>query len=87
MKMLYTIDGSYFEGDFVVLKILVEQVAKKKLDPMEALKDMGGFIQKMKMDASEMRDPDKVRIPKDEWKKGGYNLGDVISVDITNGGD
>ena len=87
MKILYTVVGNHFEGDFAVLDISVEKVAKSKLDPMEALHDLGGFMQKMKMDASEMRNPDKVRIPRDEWKKGGYSLGDVISVDITNGGD
>lgn len=87
MKILYTVVGIHYEGGFVVLKIAVEQVAKKSLDVMEAVKDLGGFMQKMKMEASEMRDPDKVRIPVEEWKKGGYNLGDVISVDITNGGD
>ena len=83
MKLLYNVVGSYFEGDFVVLQIRVEQVASNRLDPMEALKDIGGFIQKMKADASEMKNPDKVRIPRSEWKKGGYGLGTVISVDVT----
>jgi len=84
MKMLYTVVGNHFEGAFVVLQIIVEQVAKDKLDPMVALKDLSGFIQKMKTEASEMKNPDKVRITREEWKKGGYNLGDIISVDITN---
>jgi len=87
MKILYNIVGTHFEGNFVVLQIAVEQVAKKSLDVMEAVKDIGGFMQKMKVEAVESRNPDKVRIPVDEWKKGGYNLGDVISVDITNSGD
>jgi hypothetical protein len=87
MKILYTVIGNHFEGNFVVLQIAVEQVTKRSLDVMEAVKDLGGFMQQMKVEASENRNPDKVRIPRDEWNKGGYNLGDVISVDITNGGD
>lgn len=87
MKMLYTVVGNHFEGDFVVLKITVEQVAKKNLDVMEAVKDLGGFMQKMKLEAVESRNPDKVRIPVEEWKKGSYNLGDVISVDVKSSGD
>jgi len=82
MRLLYTVVGTHFEGKFVVLQIVVEQIAKDKLDPMEIVKDLSGFVQKMKSEASEMRNPDKVRITRDEWDKGGYNLGDVISIDI-----
>ena len=81
--MLYSIVGLRYVGDYVVLDIIIEQVAKKNLDVMEAVKDLGGFMQKMKTEAVEMRSPDKIRIPLGEWKKGGYNLGDVISVDVT----
>jgi len=81
MDILYKVEGIRVIGDRICLTIrLVKE--KEGFDSNSVLKNLGGFMDNMKLDAINSRNPDQISISKEEYKKGGFDLGKIISVSI-----
>ncbi len=81
MKQLYQIAGIAAEGDYIKL-VLKKDIVKEKPSAMSALKDLGGFIEQMKMDASMVNNPDVVRIPVAEYDETKHVLGAYVQLEM-----
>ena len=84
MDVLYKIVGVKAVADRILLTI--QPVDKNKdFNTTKILGNLGGFMENMKADATLSRNPDQVSITVEEFKKGFYGLGDMISVSINGG--
>ena len=85
MDSLYKIIGKKIVGNGIKL-ILTPMDFTKGFDTTKILRNLGGFMEEMKADASKSHDPDSITITQEEHDKGGYELGSSISISI-NAGD
>lgn len=84
MDILYKIVGVRTIGERVCLTC--EMVKEgEKLNTTKILGNLKGFMDDMKLDAVNSRNPDQISITKQEYDKGFYSLGDMISVTINGG--
>jgi len=81
MKVLYKIVGIHGRGNEVRLSLKNEMI-KKKLNPMDALKDTQGFLQQIQESTHKEKETDHLTIPVDLWKERNYTLGNTIEVEI-----
>jgi hypothetical protein len=84
MDSLYKIVGKKLVGNGVKL-IITQMDFAKNFDTTKILRNLGGFMEEMKSDAVKSRDPDSITITREEYDKGGYELGNTISVSINAG--
>jgi hypothetical protein len=84
MDVLYKIIGVQAIGERVCLT-LAHIKEGKELNPTKILGNLGGFMENMKQEAISSRNPDQVSITVDEYKKGFYSLGNMISISINTG--
>jgi len=80
MKYIYEIVGLKKEGNAVVL--LLSQPITEKINPMDALENISGFISKVQTATRSKTNPDSIHISIDEWKKQNYQIGDFVSINI-----
>jgi len=85
MDSLYKIIGKKIVGNGIKL-ILTQMDYAKNFETTKILRNLGGFMEEMKADAVKSRDPDSITITQEEHDKGGYELGNTISISI-NAGD
>jgi hypothetical protein len=83
MDVLYKIIGVRSIGNRICLTLSHIQEGKE-FNTTKILSNLGGFMENMKQEATSSRNPDQISITVDEYKKGGYNLGEVISITINN---
>lgn len=82
VKTTYIAEGFRMEGNEIKI-ILTNQFVRDAPDAMSIVKNITGFIEQMKADASKMKDPDTIHIPIEEFNKMGMNMGDVLEITIT----
>lgn len=78
----YKIIGIKNKGKLKMLELQHESLVtvKDKVDPMEALHDIGGFVQKMRMQTEEIRVLDIIHITTDEFKKRDLHIDGVFTI-------
>lgn len=77
MEKIYTIEGVKREGDKVKL-ILVNNVVQEKPN----LFDIKKLQMQMTYQTKEIQDPDRIRIPYDDWESHHWNIGDAVKITI-----
>ena len=86
MDILYKVTGVRAIGDGVSLIIMPVKIEEKKLNTTKIISNLGGFMDDMKSDAIRSRNPDNITITKDEYAKGIYALGNIITISINSEG-
>lgn len=84
MDVLYKIVGVKAVGNRICLS-LKHVESDKGLSTSGIIKNPRGFMDSIKQDAMVSRNPDQVSITLDEFEKGGFNLGEVVSITIKAG--
>lgn len=82
MDMICKVIGIKVVGSRVKLLINPVDVEDKEFSAMKAVKNINSFIDNMKSQAVEAKNPDCLSITIDEYKKRRYSLGDTITVSI-----
>lgn len=78
---MYKIVGTKAQGEKVVLELkAVDTQGKTTVTTL--MKDPLKFLEQQKTDGLAMKNPERIKIPVDEWKKGNYNLGDMVTMNI-----
>lgn len=85
MDVLYKILGIRIIGSRICLTVKHLE-GDKEFNTTKILGNLGNFMNDMKQEAVSNQNPDQISITHDEYKKGCYNLGDVISVSINGKG-
>jgi hypothetical protein len=81
MDVLYKINGIRAIGNRICLTLSHIQEGKE-FNTTKILGNLGGFMENMKQEAVSSRNPDQISITVDEYQKGKYHLGGVISISI-----
>jgi len=84
MDILYKIVGVKAIGNRICLTLSMVE-GDKEFNTGKILGNLGGFMENMKLDAMSSRNPDQFSITLEEYKKGFYNLGDMVSISINGG--
>ena len=84
MDILYKILGIKAIGDRICLT-LSHVSEKKEFNTGKILTNLGGFMESMKHEAVSSHNPDQISITLEEYQKGNYDLGNVISISINSG--
>ena len=84
MDILYKIIGVRGIGNRICLTIIPVQEGKE-FKATKILGNLGGFMEDMKNEAVNSRNPDQISITFDEFETGKYNLGSIISISINIG--
>lgn len=83
MKTLYEIIGTRKEGNRIRLFIKLAEIIQEGLDPSKIMTDMGGFLEKMKVDAVRQNQPESITVAMEEWERYKWNINDHIFVEVT----
>lgn len=85
MDVLYKIIGIRMIGRRICLTVKHVE-GDKELDAGKIMGNLKVFMNDMKQEAVSNQNPDQISITSEEYDKGCYNLGDVISVSIRGKG-
>lgn len=83
MEMICKVVGVKAIGNKVKLFTVPVDVEDKEFSAMKAVKNINSFIDNMKSQAVEAKNPDCISITIDEYKKQRYSLGDLITIKVT----
>lgn len=81
MECLYRIVGQQINGKKIKLTIIPTEPEEKILTS-GILSNIGGFIEDMKSQAMQSKNPDSISIPFDVWEKAKMGIGAVLKVNI-----
>lgn len=83
--MLWRITGNKWIGNRIYINVKPIKKENNKVDTKKALGNIGGFISDLKTEASQSKEEERFSIPKPIFKKGGWEIGNVIKVQMETG--
>ena len=81
-KYQYEVIGNYKLGDEVLLKLKKNVPVKENPGFKSMLKDPSGYLEQQKIDALKSKEVEQIRIDHDYWKENGWNIGDLIEIEV-----